>query len=248
MRALFIILLLASGVGVANAQSPLAEANWFIDAGWMALRDGEGFERAGELSKARAAYEYASHAANRALVIGDQVGVPLDARPASPYFLYGQAELHRAQLLHGLGAPWPEIDHSLHQARQAFDDVLRLVDRRFPPGSPDWVGMRSEALFSLSTVYFLLNDLETADLVIRDLEALQPNLAPARELQGVIDYSTGQPTSFEPPPSVSPPEPAGSGIGSERFLGYAIEIGKALFGRWGTVAGMLVEDVYRVVQ
>lgn len=247
MRVLFVILLLASGIGTASAQSPLAEANWLINAGWTALRDGEAYERAGDPWNAQGAYEYASTAANRALVIGDQVGVPFDARPASPYFLYGQAELHRAQLLYGLNAPWPEIDYSLHQARQAFDDVLWLVDHRFPPGSDDWVGMRSEALFSLSSVYFLLNDLDMADLVIRDLQALQPGYAPARKLQGAIAYTEGRQPTIETPANEAPPPPQ-EGIGGERYVAYAIEIGKALFGRWGTVAGMLVEDLYKASQ
>jgi hypothetical protein len=155
---LILTLLLAVSIGSVHAQPGYWDANHLIDDGWNELSNGEYFESVGDPWSARQAYENASNAAGQSLIIADQMGVPFQERPASPYFLFGQAELHRAQLLYRLGAPWADVDYSLNRARYAFDDVLRLVDGRFPRGSPDWVGMRSEALFALGSVYFLLGN------------------------------------------------------------------------------------------
>lgn len=248
MRIVIVVLCVFLSTVPGAAQVDLRYANQLIEEGWTALEDGRDLESAGDLWRAQGAYEYASNAAGQALTIGDEVGVPFYERPTSPYFLFGQAELHRAQLLYSMGAPWPEIEFSLHRARQAFDDIFRLIDHRFPKGSPEWVEMRSEVLFSQGSVYFLLGDLDTADVINHELEMLRPRSYPADQLQDAIDYTRGQTDSIGSLPRTKLPSRPTDGISGERFVAYAIEIGKALFGRWGTIAGMVVEDLYEAAQ
>jgi hypothetical protein len=90
--------------------------------------------------------------------------------------------------------------------------------------------------------------LDTADQIMQEVETLQPTFAAAREVQSAIDYTAGQQTSRQTPGGTVLPERPQGGIGGERLKAYVIEIGKALFGRWGTIAGMVVEDVFKTTQ
>lgn len=228
----------------ALAQPTLDDANRLIAGGRDHLRRGSDLEQAGDLNAAMQAYAMAADNASEALRIGDVWSVPPEEKPAGLYFLYGQSALSLAQLRIELRQPPEKIDRDLFEAEQAFRDTIRFVDFQHPRESPEWAGRKAEAIFAIGTVFFIRGDLKSARIAMLDVLDLAPGHPEARGVLDAIEYAAGRSRNRRTDTGRMLPERPSAGVSDNRLKQYAIEIGKALFGRWGTIAGMLMEDAF----
>jgi tetratricopeptide (TPR) repeat protein len=245
-RSFLLILALAAATpSLVLAQPTLGEANMLIDRGRAHLRYGADLERAGDVDGAMQEYAMAADSVSQALQIGDIWNVPRTAKPAGLYFLYGQSALSRAQLAIQLRDDPARINNHLFQAERAFRDTLEVVDYQQPQGSWEWAGRKSEAIFSLGTVFFIRGDLRSARRAMLDVLQLNPRHVEARNTLDAIDYLEGRRPQRRTASGRMIPDRPHEGLSGNRVMEYSVEIGKALFGRWGTVAGMLFEDFFK---
>ena len=228
----------------ALAQPTLEDANRLIASGRDNLRRGSDLERTGDLSGAMQAYGMAADAASEALKIGDIWQMPFEEKPAGLYFLYGQSVLSLAQLRIEQRQHPEQIDRDLFEAERAFRDTIQLVDFQHPRETREWAGRKAEAIFAIGTVFFIRGDFQSARLAMMDVLDLNPRHPEAPGVLDAIEYAQGRSRSRRTDTGRILPERPSAQISGSRLKEYVVEIGKALFGRWGTVAGMLLEDAF----
>lgn len=230
----------------ALSQPTLRDANALIRDGWAALRAGYDFEARGGINKAVIAYQDAGRFSGKSLRIADFYGIPFKERPSSPYFLYGQASLALAQIYILQRRPMDQIFNELHQAENAFKDTIELVDSNTDHRNMRWAGKKADALFSLGTVFFLKGDIEQArNIMFEILNKFDRGYMPAIDTLTAIDYIQGRHQDPYTRTGKKLPARLEKNATKSRAMQYVVEIGKAAFGRWGTVLGMLVEDLFR---
>ncbi len=229
--------------GVA-AQTTPQEANAFIAKGHQSLRFGAEKERAGDLSEAMLAYEMAKNNASRANTIGAQLRLPFESRPAGLYFLIGQSFLSMAQIRIAQDEQPSEIDDNLFQAERFIRDALYLVNAQHPEGSPEWAARRSEGAFALGSVFFIRGDLPSARNAMLNVLETSPNNSDARTVLNAIDDLERRRLGRPSDRASAIPEPPSEIVSGDWTMKYGVQVGRALFGRWGTVTGMLASDAF----
>lgn len=226
------------------AQATLREANTFIAQGHESLRFGAERQRAGELSDAMLAFEMAKNNASRALRTGALRRVPFESRPAGLFFLAGQSFLSLAQVRIETGEPKSEVDDNLFQAERFFRDALRLTELQHPEGSPERAERRAEVGFAIGTVLFIRGNLTSARLAMTDILKLNAGHAEAKALLETIDYIQGRRLGRSVSATRAIPAPPSEITSGNWQMAYALQVGKSLFGRWGTVDGKLATDAF----
>jgi hypothetical protein len=238
------LVVLPLGSGVAVGQT-LDEANRHINDGWAALNAGNRAADAGVFDGALEFWGQASWHAWAAIDIGAANGVPWEQRPSAIYHLRARAELNTADVLIRLRAPAEAVDPHLWVAFDHFDQALNLADIQEPFGSPRRHHRLAENLFGLATIHFIRGEYEPARGAIGVALSHQPGDRRLEELRAAIDYTLGTAASLPSVTGAAVPEAPRQGLSGSRALDYAREIAKALFGRWGTVVGMVMDDVFQ---
>ena len=233
--------LLAVQATAVTAQQTFQEANRLIESGRQTLRYAADLERNGDVNAAMNAYIDAAVDASGALAIGEALGVPVEDRPSGLYFLYGQAVLGVVQVRIARGGAAAQIDEELRLADEAFVDCLRAIDRQYRTESPAWIGRTSDAVFSLATVYFIRGDWPRARDALNEVLRRTPQHGAARETLAALNSLEGRGGRADTGVPLPPPP---RGVSNARLMEYGVEIGKLLFGRWGTLAGMLFDDLF----
>ncbi len=226
------------------AQAEVREANGFIAQGHESLRFGAEKQRAGDLDDAMRAFEMAKNNASRALRAGARMRVPFESRPAGLFFLAGQSFLSMAQLRIETGEPKSDVDDNLFQAERFFRDALRLTELQHPEGSPERAERRAEVGFAIGTVLFIRGNLISARIAMTDILELNPEHSEAKALLETIDYLQGRRLGRPASATLAIPAPPNEITSGNWQMSYALQVGKSLFGRWGTVDGKLATDVF----
>ena len=241
------LLLCASAAATPSsvfAQATLREANAFIAKGHESLRFGAEKQRAGDLSEAMLAFEMAKNNASRALKAGARLRVPFESRPAGLFFLAGQSFLSLAQLRIETGEPENDVDDNLFQAERFFRDALRLTEFQHPEGSAERAERRAEVGFAIGSVLFIRGNLISARLAMTDILELNAQNSEAKALLDTIDYLQGRRLGRPVSASLAIPAPPSEVVSGNWAMTYAVQVGKALFGRWGTLDGKLATDAF----